>query len=230
MGKVQRSMVLASFLVAGCATSAVAPRHYPDIDMNQAAAAVAVVQVRPGKHLPELEPCTKPGVICLHSPFWFHAAVVELVYGNLPAKHLKVSTLSHYGMGGYENANAPWLVSLATDGSNVVMPLYASDELVRRKDGTLFLIVRYPQDPLWLPCSVAALREELRERDFPKDLSLPFDAYEVRDFPDLYRITRNSAFPRYGINVVRMREHLGQIKPGATTMECDQNLDESHET
>lgn len=225
-----RTLALAAFMflaLLSCATTTSSPSVYPIFRLKDAKPAVAVVRVSPGKYLPELDECTKPDVWCLHSPFWFHAKLVEPVYGTTPSGRLKVSTLSHYGMDSYKRARSPRLISLAIHESDVIMPLYASAGLETRKDGSLFLLVHHPHDPWWLPCSVAQSRETIAKSDFPRSEFIESDAYEVRKYPDLFVVTKHGAFPKFGISTRKLRDHLAQLKPGADTMRCNDDSRQS---
>ncbi len=225
-----RTCVLAIFMLLAllsCATTTSSPTAYPIFRLEDAKPAVAVVRVSPGKYLPELEECTKPDVWCLHSPFWFNARLIEPVYGTLPRSRLKVSTLSHYGMDAYKRTRAPWLVSLAIHEPDVIMPLYASAGLETRKDGSLFLLVHHPHDPWWLPCSVAQSREIIAKSDFPQSPFIENDAYAVRKYPELYVVSRDGAFPKFGIDTTRLRELLAGLRPSADTMRCKDDSDKS---
>ena len=227
MNKVLAIVAFACSALAACATTSNTPTVYPDFYLDRATQAVAVVQVSPGQYLPELEECTQPNVICLHSPFWFNAKVVDLIYGALPSERLKVSTLSHYGMDSYKKPKTPWLISMVISGSDVIMPLYASEELTRRKDGALFILITYPHEPSWLPCSVSKLQEPVARKDFPRSEIIPSDAYAVRTLPKYYNVSGAGAFPKQGINVERLREHLAHLKPSVQDMKCESESEQS---
>ena len=212
-------------LLTSCATNV--PTTYPIFEWKDATPAVAVVDVSPGAYLPEMDECKRPDVWCLHSPFWFNARVKQVVYGDVRSNQLKVATLSHYGMDSYKRPKEPWLVALAFHQNNVVMPLYSADSLARSGKGDLFILVRYPHQPAWLPCSVAELRQPVKKSDFPNAEFVPADDYSVQTNPELYVLSRKGAFPRYGIGISAIREHLALIKPSAADMDCDVEAAES---
>lgn len=202
-------------LLAGC-TSAPTSLAYPaDAFFDHPEVSVAVMRLQPGAELPEFDECKKPGVWCMHSPFWLRGEVIAPVYGKPRMRHMPVLSSGHYGTSWYADQDDPWLVVLLDDGKDIVMPTYASTSLVRRNDGALFVIVDYEREPDFLPCSIAGLREEIDQTRFPRndDLQLPADDPAVMDDPQLYTISNGHAFPRYGIAVSRIATALAMLRP-----------------
>ena len=214
------SMTLCLVLVTAC-TSVPAPATYPaDQSIANAIPLVAVMHLRRGGDLPEFEECKAPDVICLHAPFWLRGEVIAPLYGTPRTRHMAVTSAGHYGTSWYENQHDPWLVVLLDNGKDVVMPTYASERLVRRDDGTLFMIVEHEGQPAFLPCPIAGLREEIDQAHFPRRLRVPADDYSVKQSPQLYNVANGTAFPRYGIAVSRIGDALVSLHPSANEMRC----------
>jgi hypothetical protein len=209
-------------LVATAATHITA---YPKINPASAQAIVVVAQVSPGGMLPPFEECKKRTVICLHSPLWFRARVLQTIFGKAPGIALEVATTSHYGMQSYEYAPNPRLLLLLIDGDKVLMPTYSQAELTRRDDGELFLPTPSDRNPFWLPCSVSTLREEISPNRFPKLEGIPRQDLEGTDteHPELFVIIHGKAYPRYGIRLAKLQAHLKQLAPNAESFRCEQD-------
>ncbi len=203
-------------------------RTFPRFDMRQAESAVVVARVSPGAALPELEECKRPDTVCLHSPFWFHAQGVVAVSGRAARPELVVSTLSHYGLASFVQPPVVRLLSLKTYQGQVVMPINAWRELAERRDGELFLVDRWGFWPSWLPCAMTPLREPLDEGAFAEPLRIAPDEYgrfDVEAHRDLFRITPDGAFPRYGISMTRLRTFMATLSAQGAPTDCPRHDD-----
>jgi hypothetical protein len=197
--------------------------NYPVFDFDNARPVVVVATVTPGHALPDLEECEQQNVICLRHPYWFSAKISKPVYGkNLPAD-MRVSTMSHYGLDSFEEDHSPRLMLLMVHGEDVVMPPYAEASLIVDGDGELYLVDPWAQTPGWLPCSVRRLNKEVDPAFLPGSLLIRREDYNwsvVTKHPKRFRVTNEGAYPRYGIPVGRLGEHLAKERPTAMEMFC----------
>ena len=185
---------------------------------------IVVADLSAGEYLQKSAICSQPGTVCLDPPpFWFTARIISTVYGEPPPSRIRVTTNSHFGTKEYEHLEAPQLVLLRTNGQDFVMPRYAREPLIRDKKGTFYLRTFQAKTVAWLPCETESLREEI----FPVNFDNPsleikkedFSNYSVTSNPSMYRITRDSAWPRYAISVERLRAYLEAFGPDVD-LEC----------
>jgi len=103
------------------------------------------------------------------------------------------------------------------------MPINAWENLAERRDGELFLVDYSGVWPTWLPCATPQLREALDERAFSETLRIEPDEYssfEVEEHRDLFHITPEGAFPRYGISVSRLRTLMTTLSAQGAPTNC----------
>ena len=170
-----------------------------------------------------MDECRQPDTICLYHDYWFWARVTAVLSGQVDDESMKVATTSHDGMQSFIEDDSPRLMSLLLHGGDVVMPKYASRSLATRSDGALFLIDNGVPLPDWLPCAATTLREPLDEQAFSPALRISPDSYEARHVDlhrDLFRITPDGAFPRYGIAVTRLRDLFASLTASGASTSC----------
>lgn len=132
-----------------------------------------------------------------------------------------VATYTHYGQPEPDTAMAPRILLLLSNGDRHLMPVYASERVWRRSDGHYYIFV-YGPDPIhWLPCSVQSLREPISDEGFSSTARLAGDDYWVKEHPHLFTTTGRYAFPRFGISVNRLSEHLERLHPATKDFACD---------
>lgn len=228
MKKTRAASALLLMATAALAHAEDIPRTFPRFDLHKAGSAVVVARVSAGAELPELEECTRPNTICLHSPFWFRAQGVSAVSGHVGQPELIVSTLSHYGLASFLRPPTVRLLSLRTFQGQVYMPVNAWKDLATRRDGELFLVDYMGFWPTWLPCATPQLRETLDERAFAEPLRIEPDeyrSYEVEEHRDMFDITPQGAFPRYGISISRLRTLMTTLSARGAPTDCPRSDD-----
>lgn len=218
--------VLAVFGVAPVVVLAGSQAHYteyPSFKYAEAHPMLVVARVSRGADLPEFEECKQPNVICLHSPQWFHARPLLTVYGEEAIAPIEIATPSHYGQDRYDS-DQPWLINVFVKDGAVVMPINQFEGLVRRADGELFLPLRYPDEPMFLPCSVKQIWEELAPgRYSPRLRSIPEEDFEwsgVRKHPEMFVVTKGGAVVKYGIRMSRLKAFLAGTQLATTDYRC----------
>ena len=105
------------------------------------------------------------------------------------------------------------------------MPVYASVDLNRRKDGEYFLITHYSHSLFWLPCEVDYLQERVDARDFPAGIGVSLDDYDVKLHPELYLRNRHAALPRFGISISKLQHYLERRKRSAKDFICKNQVE-----
>jgi hypothetical protein len=110
----------------------------------------------------------------------FH--VLDSVYGHRVPSVITVFTTGHYGMGGIDfGQRNPYLVLLATDLSQYVMPRYRMVGLVFDRSGKLFVPVESPEDVIWwLPCPASRDPQPVKSVEPKHKLGLSLDAVRLR--------------------------------------------------
>ena len=219
----------ASWLALTCAAAAAneIPKVYPTLDPGTSRSLIVVAQLEAGGYFPKVDECGKiePNrvTICMNPPpFWIQAKILSTVHGADAPATLYAVTGSHYGMPDY--GSTPYLAALATDGKDFEMLRYANRPLSSNKQGDLYLMIRNATPLYWLPCGVAALREEVDAADFPGLAAIaPHGAgsQDVELHPELFRSTSEGAVPRYALSVKRLRDYLAANPAETASMRCD---------
>ncbi len=211
-------------LVAAASHANSIPTGLPDMDARQKVHAIVVADLAAGADLPPFEECRKRDVICMHEPYWFRADILAVVSGSVPEMRLNVVTAGHQGVAAFVRGDPmPRLLEVFTQGDAATMPTYASRPLARRRDGELFLIDRGYGWPDWLPCATQALRETVDVKAFSTDLHVDpdeFDMPHITEHRDLYDVTKDGMYPRFGVAVSRLRELLASLKSSGAATDC----------
>lgn len=197
------------------------PTVFPDFDLSQGSVSIVVATSLPGKELPEDEECVNGKAICLRSPLWFRASVLRDIYGSAPGKNVIVSTYSHYGQPDPDKADSPRLMLLVTKNGKSVMPVYASAQVWRHRDGEYYLLLYHPNPVHWLPCAAMELQESIDGNAFPRDIRLAANDYAVKQNPGSFATRGSHAVPRYGISVSRLADLLRVRAPKLEELRCE---------
>ena len=204
-------------------------KSFPVFEYARARPFLVVARVAPGGELPEFEECKRKDVICLHSPEWFRATSEMTVYGNDMPRRISIATASHYGQERYKKAGT-WLINLVEKDGALVMPINQYETLVRRDDGELFLPLQFPDEPIFLPCSVKQIWEELAPRRFRQPLRRfarkDFDWSGVDEHPEMFVVEGDFAVPRYGLRMTRLKDLLRSERLQASDRRCGQEVPE----
>ena len=216
MGK---SIAILVLVVAAPVFAALPPA--PQFDEETATVSVVVATSRSGDSYAVPEECEKTNVICLRFPIWFKAKPILQVYGESQLSEIVITTYTHYGQPEQDNAKAPRILLVLSNGDRHLMPTYASERVWLRSDGQYFMLITAPYPIPWLPCSVETLQESVSAEDFSRRARLAADDYLVIQYPELFVTSKSSAFPKYGISVTRLREHLHNNQPSAREFVCD---------
>ncbi len=203
------------------------PKTYPSFDLDRADTNLVVAHVSAGGELPPFPQCSRPRVICMHSPFWFRAQVLQTILGKAGEPVLNVSTESHDSMRAYVREPSTQLLRLKLHDGQVYLPLYEFERLHTRRDGELFLVLRSRHLPGWLPCATIDLSEPIVGSDFSPDLSMEpdedtgtFEDTEAGKHPEIWRIEGDRAWPRNGIRVARLREMIQGLAARNEPTDC----------
>ena len=217
-------LVLAAWF-AGAAGAGTKALVFPEFDEADAHHAFVIAELRPGPHFPRDPDCDRPDVLCMDGPpFVLEATVRSQLSGAPLPREMSLATTSHYGNSKYVADHGPYLVRVLTDGRDYLMPRYAAAKLVEDRLGRWHLILHREQLPWWLPCSTIGLKREFGEGDFaPAQVVIPDEALAdvgVSDHPELFRLTRGGAMPRYSIPMDALREHLAAL-PANSPLDCE---------
>ena len=162
-------------------------------------------------------------VICMNPPpSWFKAKVVQHIAGADIGDAFYAVTGSHYGPMKIGAAEPARLMLLNSNGTALEMMRYKSYPVNRRRDGQLYLVLQ-GGPVFWLPCRTASLKEEIDDRDFDDSLTITREEYDSRwaqHYADYYRVTADSARPRYAIPVDRLQQALKDVPLAAADFSC----------
>jgi hypothetical protein len=222
-GIVERRILLPGLLMLGVA-SAAEPTAYPEIDFDTATPSVVIATAEYGDSHAMPEDCNQPLTLCMRSPYWFTLTTLQTVYGRPPPTPVIVSTFTHSALP--SDTPAPKLVLLLTQADRTIMPVYAYADLTLRGDGEYFVVVGTDVAMHWLPCDIERLREPIVAHDFPDSIAITDDnAWDVKQYPDLYTRDGNKTVPRYGIRVARIREYLESHRTRPEAFNCEPESD-----
>ncbi len=221
---------LLALLCGGVGTAAAMPppTSYPGFAPEKATQLLLVGSEQPGAYLPQFSQCDGVNVLCMDPPpFWIRMRVLSVVHGPAPnLQELAVASTSHYGMTGdgipeKQRDKVVFLYDVRSDGQWFVMPRYAKARLFRGRDGEQYLPLT--ADPVyWLPCSIQQVKQEvsgirqLRDARIPQDY---WDVRHVREQPQWYVVSGDTAWPRYWVSMTRLRAHLATVP--AEEMHCE---------
>lgn len=162
-------------------------------------------------------------VICMNPPpSWFKAKVLQHVAGADIGDAFYAVTGSHYGAMKIGDAEPARLMLLNSNGTALEMMRYKSYPVNRRRDGQLYLVLQ--GGPIfWLPCRTASLMEEIDDSDFDASLAITREEYDSRwaqHYAHYYRVTTDSARPRYAIPIVRLQQAFRDVPLAAADFSC----------
>ena len=225
-----RALVL-SFLVSlaiGCAHRG-APAVYPKVDPETARPVLAVVELSATGYLPPFPQCASKDVICMDPPpTWIRFRALQTVYGDPMPRHFYASTTSHYGrIDAHGLAKGPMLVLLLGQDGSTVMRRYARALLQTDSAGERHLILT-GGGPQWLPCSVAALGEPIRDPLLRRKSAMSLSDYRqfyANDSAAFFRVEADAAYPLKSLPMGRLQGHLAGKTLAATDFECQGAVD-----
>lgn len=215
------SVIATSAAALGTAEQRLASQPAPDLDVATSEPLVVIATSMPGESHAVPEECLGKNVICMRYPIWFRADPIRTVYGALPDTELMVTTYTHYGQPEPDDMLAPRAMLLLQSGGIHVMPTYASDRVWLHSNGDYYLFVESPSPPHWLPCSASSAREPVAANNFPETSLRTADHFAVTEYPHLYEIRDGLAFPRVGISMRRLAEHLRDQRLSVEDFQCD---------
>jgi hypothetical protein len=153
--------------------------------------------------------------------YWYRARVQQVVLGGPVPAEIPFMLEGDYGpRPSRSDDSRTWLVR--AHPGRFWYSSGSRKELHVSSRGELYLLLDEGEAPLWLPCSVGALREEIAAKDF-RDAWQPLaklSPYQRQDIAagraDHLRVDARGASPRYGISLRRLAEHLRSLGANLT--------------
>jgi len=212
------------------------PTTYPRFEKGAGSVSLVVAELVATDYLkgydcpkpPKSEPNADGSVtvsICFNPPpTWFKARVLQHVAGADIGDEFYAVTGSHYGAMKVGAAEPARLMLLRSNGSALDMLRYRSWPVTKARDGQYYLILR--SGPIaWLPCGTTSLMQEIDDGEFAADLAITRAGYDSRLaqlYAAYYRVSADSARPRYAISVARLQQALKDVPPAASGFACAQ--------
>ncbi|MBW8897931.1 MAG: hypothetical protein JF619_07420 [Massilia sp.] len=160
--------------------------------------------------------CMGPG------PTWFKARILQHVAGADIGDEFYAVTGSHWGAMKVGPAEPAKLMLLNSNGTALEMLRYRSWPVTRSRDGQYHLVIQ--SGPIqWLPCWASSLMQEIDDGEFAADLAITREEYNSRwaeDDAAYYRVTADSARPRYAIPVARLQQGFKDVPLVAADFSC----------
>ncbi len=94
------------------------------------------------------------------------------------------------------------------------MPRYQKKELIRDKQGALFLQVTSASPMSWLPCAAQSLQIEVFQEQFDGDKTVSEFAFKNQP-GELFYVVGDRAWPRFATPIASLRDLLENLGPEA---------------